>query len=386
MKNLYYSQPHADRLVTTVSALKENNTIVQLAETLIYPGGGGQLADRAWIAGIAVEEVITQREAVFYRLKTAFQTQVGKEVELKIDKEFREYNSCQHTAQHILSALFDGHGFKTVSTHLGQEYTAVEVTGGEPDLKLITELEIAANQIIREARTVKTYFVTPQEAQKLPLRKEPGDYDTLRIVEIENLDLSACAGTHVGNCAEIGLIKYTGLQKVRNNVRLHYKVASRAYNHYNSLHQTGHKLSQMLNVAVENIPQRVENLFSEKKELLKKLKLYRNAWVEQKMGAILADNSAPFWMYDSSDNEEAELVARYILKNSSKAGVCFANNRFFFIHMDKVGLRMMQFIKEEGAFFALKGGGPPDFVSGVFTPEKKQDLLQTLIKKVKVHG
>jgi alanyl-tRNA synthetase len=60
------------------------------------------------------------------------------------------------------------------------------------------------------------------------LRKESRRTGTLRIVEIQKLDRSACGGTHVRTTAEIGSIQIRGSEKVRGNVRIEFICGIRA--------------------------------------------------------------------------------------------------------------------------------------------------------------
>ena len=54
------------------------------------------------------------------------------------------------------------------------------------------------------------------------LRKASERSGTLRIVSIENLDRSACGGTHVRTTGEIGAILLRSTEKIRGNVRLEF--------------------------------------------------------------------------------------------------------------------------------------------------------------------
>ena len=49
-------------------------------------------------------------------------------------------------------------------------------------------------------------FATAEEAAAMPLRKEPARGGTLRLIEVEGFDLSACGGTHVARTGGIGVI------------------------------------------------------------------------------------------------------------------------------------------------------------------------------------
>src|SRR4030065_429108 len=56
---------------------------------------------------------------------------------------------------------------------------------------------VQANRVIYEDRIVKTYIVSPEELQSIPLRRPPKVTENIRIVEIDGLDYSPCGGAHV---------------------------------------------------------------------------------------------------------------------------------------------------------------------------------------------
>ena len=47
-------------------------------------------------------------------------------------------------------------------------------------------------------------FVSSEDAAALPLRKESGRSGTLRLIDVESYDLSACGGTHVARTGAVG--------------------------------------------------------------------------------------------------------------------------------------------------------------------------------------
>ena len=71
-----------------------------------------------------------------------------------------------------------------------------------------------ANRIVWEDRPVAVRFVTAEEAATLPLRKEPARAGTLRLIDVEDYDLSACGGTHVARTGGIGIIVVERLGEV----------------------------------------------------------------------------------------------------------------------------------------------------------------------------
>ncbi len=75
-------------------------------------------------------------------------------------------------------------------------------------------------------RPLQVTFEDSSEAGAL--RKASERTGTLRIVSIQNLDRSACGGTHVRSTGEIGPVLLRKLEKIRGNVRLEFLCGMRA--------------------------------------------------------------------------------------------------------------------------------------------------------------
>src|SRR4029077_8001539 len=98
----------------------------------------------------------------------------------------------QHSGQHILSAAFDKRfGVRTVSFHLGGGVSTIDLAR-EMSPAEIAGAETEANRIVGEDRPVTVRFADAEEAARLPLRKEPARGGTLRLIDMEGFDLSAC--------------------------------------------------------------------------------------------------------------------------------------------------------------------------------------------------
>jgi alanyl-tRNA synthetase len=98
----------------------------------------------------------------------------------------------QHTGQHVLSAAFEQlTGNATVSFHIGAETSTIDLSR-EVTADDVARVEDEANRIVWEDRRVSIRFVTAEEAAALPLRKEPSRAGTLRLIDVDGFDLSAC--------------------------------------------------------------------------------------------------------------------------------------------------------------------------------------------------
>ncbi|MCD6624952.1 alanyl-tRNA editing protein, partial [Klebsiella michiganensis] len=65
-ERLYYTSDAEECLAQVVNCLSEadGRYAIELDRTLFHPQGGGQPADRGWIAGLAVEGVVSRGDSV----------------------------------------------------------------------------------------------------------------------------------------------------------------------------------------------------------------------------------------------------------------------------------------------------------------------------------
>ncbi len=197
---------------------------VYLDRTAFYPASGGQPHDTGMLGGERVIEVIDEGDRIVHRMARSVQTDLVKG---EIDWERRYDHMQQHTGQHLLSAvLVELFGFETLSFHMGAEVSSIEVHTKALTESQIEQAEERANAITREARAVHILF---EESGTIANLRKPSDRTgTLRVIEIEGLDRSACGGTHVRSTAEIGPIQIRKLEKIRGNVRIEFVCGNRA--------------------------------------------------------------------------------------------------------------------------------------------------------------
>src|SRR5204862_3230997 len=106
----------------------------------------------------------------------------------------RRLDHLQHpSGQHILSAafvhLFDA---PTRSFRVLEHECEIDVALDDPTDERVEQAVDLANQIIWENRPMTIRQVTSEEAATLPLRKEPSREGELRVIEIDDFDLTPC--------------------------------------------------------------------------------------------------------------------------------------------------------------------------------------------------
>ncbi|MDE1822464.1 MAG: alanyl-tRNA editing protein [Euryarchaeota archaeon] len=206
------------RFTAQVVALPPGGVV--LSETLFYPTGGGQPADRGVLrlpdgSRVEVVDVGHQGGATLHRLgkKGASALQRGMDVVGEIDWPRRHAHMRAHTAQHLLSALaFRRFGLRT-------EKAQVSAKGGQLDLEKPLAGPDALKELEREANgsfftrhvPVRLQFVTREMFDRIPNRsgtgKLPPGVDRVRLVIIGEADLAPCGGTHLSDTIEVGEVR-----------------------------------------------------------------------------------------------------------------------------------------------------------------------------------
>ena len=110
------------------------------------------------------------------------------------------------------------------------------------------------------------------EAAALPLRKEPGRTGTLRVIDVEGYDLSACGGTHVARTGAVGLIAVLSAERLRGGLRLEFVCGGRALRSLRTFRDAVAGCIHHVSVAPEELPGALERLQAENKDQRKAMK------------------------------------------------------------------------------------------------------------------
>ncbi len=245
----YERQPYLARLSTEVAVAGEveGKPFAIPADTVLYPEGGGQPADRGSLNGIRVVDVQRADDGIRHFLEAP--VAVGP-AELELDWRRRFDHMQQHTAQHLLSALAVEHfGWATTSFHLGARTCDIELDTPKVTAEALTDLEELTARAIRSALPVAARRVTPEQYAALQIRtrglpeSHQGD---VRLVEIEGIDITTCGGTHLATTAEIESLALGRTEPMRGGTRLYWLAGGRVRARLAELEARNAELRQLL--------------------------------------------------------------------------------------------------------------------------------------------
>jgi alanyl-tRNA synthetase len=273
-ERLYYVDSRLlefDARVLSLSELDDGQIAVTLDRTAFYPTGGGQPTDTGTLGGARVVDCIDAEDEGVLHVIQGPAPEVGNTVHGTIDKLRRLDHLQQHTGQHILSAafvqLFDA---PTLGFRMLEHQCEIDVQLENPTDDRIEQAVDLANQVIWENRPISIRQVTSEEAAALPLRKEPARAGELRLIDIDDFDLTPCGGTHAKSSGEVGLIAVRSWERARGLTRVHFMAGLRALADYRKANQTAREVSALFSAAREDSPALVSRLIEENKKLRKR--------------------------------------------------------------------------------------------------------------------
>ena len=377
-KRLYYQDSYLKEFKAKVlKKIKiDNQPAVILDETAFYPTSGGQPYDVGVIQDVSVVEVAEEGDEIIHILKEELKEEINSEVIGKIDWERRFDHMQQHLGQHILSgALIEIYGAETVSFHLGEKVCTLDIAKEKITEEEVKKTEECANEIIFNNRPVKCYFLEgEEELKRLNLRKMPDRKGKIRIIEVENFDLSACGGTHCRTTGEVGLIKITKWEKRGEKIRLEFICGWRAWGDYFWKNELIKNISNKLTIKDSELGEAIDRMLEEQKEIRKELKEFKEKLQEYEARNLINESSLVddgikiikkvfeeknfqevMGLGQKMINLDDNVVVLAGIKNKGEGA------KILFACSGGLNFDMNRLIKEAGKFIEGRGGGTPNF-------------------------
>lgn len=288
-RRLYYT----DALLTTFEAdvvsgeMVSGRAHITLDATAFYPSSGGQPFDQGTLGGRAVLDVVDEDDGSITHVLDG-PLEPGQQVTGVIDWPRRFDHMQQHTGQHILSAAFEQTArARTQSFHLGPSTCTIDLAR-EVSAAEVSEAEDLASAVVFDDRPVRVRFATEAEAAALPLRKEPARSGTLRLIEIDDCDLSACGGTHTPATGRVGVIAVSGWERFKGGTRVEFVCGHRALQSHRTLRDVVTGVVRQLTVAPHEIGPAIERMQTEARTNQKAIRQLRDAAAEHEAVTAIA--------------------------------------------------------------------------------------------------
>jgi len=387
---LYYTEPYRTEFDATVVAVGviDGRTHVTLDQTAFYPTSGGQPFDTGTLGGAAISEVIDREDGTIAHV-TSGSHKIGEVVQGAIDWARRFDHMQQHTGQHVLSAAFDRlFGVRTESFHMGTLSATIDLAR-EVSAKQVATAEDEANRVVWEDRPVAIRFATAEEAAKMPLRKESIRTGPLRLIDVENFDLSACGGTHVARTGGIGVIAVGGAEKFRGGARVEFLCGGRALNRFRRWRDSLAATQKFLSVAPEEMAAVVERMQGESKAQQRTLRGFQEKLAIHEAHALLEKAGGQGMIIAALDGWDAQglkaIAVAAVAETPNLVVALFTATTPALVVIARGTAATADagaMLKSLVAQFGGKGGGKPDLAQGGGlngTMAQFQDALQPLL-------
>jgi len=392
----YYKDAYTTQFQATVveKIIEDKRVGLILEMTYFYPESGGQPADFGTINGRSVTHVSIREsdDAIVHWFNGDIDDvdSSAQEVTAVIDWPRRFDHMQQHTGQHILSQAFIQIAeAETVSFHLGQNIITIDVNRTDMSEAEIIAVEQCANQAIWANHPVTARFVSQDEVASLSLRKVPPIRNgRLRLIEIENFDLTACGGTHVSHTGSVGLIKIVKQEKRGKKTRIEFCCGSRALQDYAQKHTIVSNLTTELTTGASEIMQSINKIRQENKEAQRTIKKQKEALMAVEAQQIIANGTQIGTLtlikqtFDDNSSTDLRALAAQLIKQENiivlfgqsgkRTQLLFSQSGNGPGDMDKLLKTALAQLGDGG------GGGSPNFAQGGGPAHTKQEVAIAL--------
>ena len=357
---------------------------VVLDQTMFYPEGGGQPADRGQLTvGETTVDVTDVQEVdgvVLHRADA--DPGKGEFVRGQVDGDRRDRLRAHHTATHLI-----GHAAREVlGDHVRQAGAQKGIDSSRLDVRHferitredVKAIERVANELIRDDVPVRQEWPDRNEAEAehgFDLYQggvPPGT--NVRLIHVGDADVQACAGTHVDRTGAIGTVKVLKTEPVQDGVeRIVFAAGAAAVEATQRTEDALYDAAAVLDVDPLDVPDTAERFFEEWKARGKEIESLKEelATARASGGAdaeeVDVEGTVAVIQRLDGDADELRATANAHVDDGKVAviGSGADGSASFVVGVpDGVALNAGQVVAELAGRVGGGGGGPPDFAQG----------------------
>jgi|KBSMisStandDraft_5_1062788.scaffolds.fasta_scaffold11287_7 alanyl-tRNA synthetase len=366
---------------------------VLLDQTHLYPTSGGQPNDLGKLGEANVLDVRDlENDDVLHVVDRPVPT--GR-IDACIHWPRRFDHMQQHTGQHLLSAVLqERFGLPTVSFHLGESVSTIDLRGPQPTALILEGAARAANAMVFEDREITVRYGTAEQFAQMGVRKQVERTGTLRAIEIAGIDLQPCGGTHVRRTGQIGTILLLGCSKIRQDWRIEFLCGHRAEAVARKDADRLARIAAQLQCAPQDLDASVERLLRERELAAKNSKalLPRLADLEAdaRLQSATAATGGMRLVVEILQDAAPEYIQFYAtaLARSEKVVALLAvreTGALFFAQHSAAGKDMNALMRGVLGELGGKGGGTREFARGALTAAERVAAALALAKSMLGH-
>ncbi len=273
----------------------ESRVEVVVDQTPFYGEAGGQVGDqgRLWGPGVAavVEDTLRLPGDLWVHVVRVEngELRTGDPVTLKVDEQKRKDTARNHTATHILHRVLRdvlGDHVKQSGSLVAPERLRFDFTHfAAVTPEELQEIERRVNEAILENRPLHVHVMAFDEAIRtgaIALFEEKYG-ETVRLVEIADFSKELCGGTHAERSGDIGSFVIVQESSVAAGVRRIEALTGRhALHFWQEQRRVLETAARRLKASPQEVPERVEKLLGQIRELEKNLESVKSSMTARK--------------------------------------------------------------------------------------------------------
>jgi alanyl-tRNA synthetase len=379
---LYYSDSYLREFDATVVETREHDggAAVVLDRTAFYPTSGGQPHDLGQLGAAAVTDVLDEDGTIVH----VTDRPIHGHVRGVIDWPRRFDHMQQHTGQHILSQAFlRGVGAGTRSVHFGVDTCTLDLDITDLSAADAATVEDLANGIVFEDRLILVTEVDESELPNLGLRRPARKRGRVRVVQVQDFDVSACGGTHVARAGEIGPILIRRWERFKGGVRVEFFCGRRAVRDARWKNAMVLELAADLSVKDRELTGAVRRLRDQLKDAGQSLTAYRDRALEDEARRLLAGaGGSPKIvteiLSDRSINDVAQLAGKVVAAEASVAALATADGKIVLARSVGIDFDAGKLLRTAIEPLGGRGGGRAEFAQGAVPTERLAEAVAAL--------
>ncbi len=379
MERIYEDNQYESKFSAKIEEVMEKDGMLHIAlnRSAFYPGGGGQEPDTGTInstGGLAkVLNVYEKDGKIWHEAEASGTFSPGQDVQGEIDWKRRytmmKSHTAEHTLFHCLQEVFND--VQMVKVQITPEGSSIILRRpGELDMDGVIQAEKRANSIINQGLPVT---IRQYKRDELPTgtraKLERIDSDIIRVVHIGDFDSCACAGLHVKNTGEIGILTVSNLAREgAEQHKLSFLVGSDAQEYLLQTKLVCEKACSILQTTSDKLEKTAGNLRAEKERLEQAVKSLNERILDEmkpaKVGEfsfyskILSGMNAKKLMEKAGELIKTGRTIVLLANRDGETGfLLIAKSPDTYINIKEIANRA--FAKMNG-----KGGGPDSFLNG----------------------
>jgi len=304
------------------------------------------------------------------------------------------HDKLAHTAEHAFIGSLQkllGQTLKVRKVEHKHAGNTAFITIPQLDLDTVFKAEAEVNSLIAEGRkTVARTFPTLEEAKRnIPNLRANEERITaeVRVIEIENHDIAACAMDHASNLQECDFFLVTRVSKSGSEFEVDFEVGRQAKQTALAMSTRLLRVCSELGANINTIENTARKLRLENERIARSLRALSN----QRLSAIKPENNGMITIFKGifenlADDQLQEFAGQKIANANTVvlvanvgdevASLVLARNK----NLEGIDCRKLfnQFAGQDG-----RGGGKNHFVTGIIKKEAITRVLESILNEIR---